>query len=91
MDVEELLKLKRPLTDEEAAYIEEQVLLLAKELQAEVAKITKHLDPSDPDVAKLRAAPAKIIGGIEAAINVPSGNAAEDASIARQKAEAVYD
>lgn len=91
MDVDELMKLERPFTDEEQEFMEQQVLGLAKQLQSEIEKITKDLDPADPVVARLRAAPAKARQSIEKAIDVRADVlAAEDASIARQKAAAVY-
>ena len=68
MDVNELMELERPLTDEEMAFMEEKLLELTRELGSEIARITKDLDPNDPDVAKLRAGPAKIRHHLESAI-----------------------
>ncbi|MGQ0562644.1 MAG: hypothetical protein ACT443_12315 [Gemmatimonadota bacterium] len=68
MDANELLALKRPLTDEEMAVVEQELLSLAQQLGTEISKITRNLDPNDPLIAKLRAAPAKITHNIEQAI-----------------------
>jgi hypothetical protein len=68
VDVNELMNLKRQLTDDEMDFIEQQLLSRARELDAEIQKLTKDLDADDPDVAKLRAAPAKITRGVESAI-----------------------
>lgn len=70
MNVDELMKLERPLTDDEAAFMEEEVLKLAKALTDEVANLTRDLDPDDPVVAKLRESPRTIIENIEAAIEL---------------------
>lgn len=40
MDANELLALDRPLTPEEMAFVEQEVLKLAKQLRDEVARIT---------------------------------------------------
>lgn len=92
MDVNELLKLTRPLTDEEAAFMEEEVLKLARQLNSEVKQITAHLDPNDPTVATLRAKTENVVRNIELARDADAQHQADDdASIARQKAAAIYE
>lgn len=91
MDVDELMNLKRPLTDEETAFLEQNLLSLTRELGVEIRKLTANLDPADPVVAKLRDAPARITRNVESAIEC---RAAEKASHAdekkRGKADVVY-
>jgi hypothetical protein len=67
MDVNELMNLNRPLTNEEAAFLEQEVLKLAHELDGEISKITRDLDPNDPEIARLIAAPRNIKEAIAAA------------------------
>ena len=72
MNVDELMNLDRPLTDEEMAFMEQEVLKLARQLKTEVANITSDLDPSDPVVARLREGPTSVERSIEAAIECRS-------------------
>ena len=85
MDVDELMKLKRPLTSEEMAFMEEKLLELTRELGSEIAKITKDLDPNDPDVAKLLAAPGKIRHNIESAIECRAEEAVHESRRDRRR------
>jgi hypothetical protein len=90
MDLDELLNHARTLAGQESCS-EDDVAKVAQELQDEVARITQHLDPNDPDVVALRARAADIIHNIELALAADAEQRAfDDASIARQKAAAVY-
>ena len=99
MDVDELMNLKRPLTDEEMEFLEQKLLSRARELDAEIQKLTKDLDADDPVVAKLRAAPAKITRGVESAIECRVAVAEIETSASRdsahknenREAEVLYD
>jgi hypothetical protein len=72
MDINELMNANRPLTAAELAFMEEEVLKLAKELQAEVAQITATVDPEHRFLAdRLRCAAARTVENIEKAIAVP--------------------
>jgi hypothetical protein len=91
MNVEELLKLERPLTNAEMVFVENEVLKLAEQLKTTVAEVTKDLDPNDPDVITLHQKTASIAHNIRLAKSVDEDQRADDdASIARQKADAVY-
>ena len=68
MDIEELLNAKRPLTPAEMAFMEEEVLKLAKELEAEVAQLTASVAPEHRFLAdRLRKAAASTVENIEKA------------------------
>ncbi len=72
MDINELMNANRPLTAAELAFMEEEVLRLAKELQAEVAQITATVDPEHRSlVDQLQSAAARTVENIEKAIAVP--------------------
>lgn len=90
MDVNELLQLDRPLTDEKTAFMEEQVLQTAKQLHSKLKELTKeHADK--PEVQKLLMHSKNTVDNIELAIGPdPAQLAEDDASIARQRAAAVY-
>lgn len=91
MDVNELLKLKRPLTDEEAAFLEQEVLNVARELQGHIDTIAARMDPEDPDATRLKAAAPNIVRNIEKALSVDAEIiASDDAAMARQNAAAIY-
>ncbi|HUP88328.1 MAG TPA: hypothetical protein VM100_03215 [Longimicrobiales bacterium] len=91
MNVKELLRLKRPLTSAEMVVVEDEVLKLTEQLKSNVAEITKDLDPNDPDVVALKQHVAKAEHNVKLTKAVDDEQrAADDASIARQKAEAVY-
>ena len=68
MNVNDLLKLKRPLTDEESDFLEQETLALANQLKDEVEQLTKDMDPDDPVVAHLRAHTANVGLNLEQAI-----------------------
>jgi hypothetical protein len=72
MNADELMLLDRPLTPEESAFLEQEVLKLAKELEAKVTSISEQID--DPEhqylVDKLRGAAGRTVASIEAAIAV---------------------
>ncbi len=77
MDVDELLSLDRELTDEETAFMERELLKLARELEAAVASITEEAsndEEGDPEkeaaLAQLRNAAGRTVASIEAAIAV---------------------
>ena len=74
MNVDELMALERPLTDEEMAFMEQEVLKLAKALQAEVARITADIEPGHEDlVDRLRGAASRTVENIDAAIALGPG------------------
>ena len=69
MNVEELLAADRKLTDEETAFLEQEVLKLAKQLQSMVTEITAEVGPEDQDlVDQLRGAAGRTVANIEEAI-----------------------
>jgi hypothetical protein len=69
MNADEIMALERPLTDEETAFLEQEVLKLAKALQAEVARITADIEPGHEDlVERLRNAAGRTVENIDAAI-----------------------
>ena len=68
MNVEELLELKRPLTREEAEFLERETLSLAEKLRDAVAELTRDLDPDDAVVQELKAHPANVVRNVEQAI-----------------------
>jgi hypothetical protein len=72
MNVEELLKLERPLTDEEAAFMEDELLKLTRELHTEVMKICEKVEPQSAFLAnKLKQAAVRTLENVEAAVAVP--------------------
>jgi hypothetical protein len=71
MNVDELLALDRPLTREEEAFLEQELLKLAQELQSVVAKIADQTDPEHQEmVERLRSAAGRTLENIEAAIAI---------------------
>ena len=71
MNVDELLSADRKLTAEETAFLEQEVLKLAKQLQSMVADITADTGPEHQDlVDQLRSAAVRTVTNIEAAIAI---------------------
>src|SRR5262245_45015971 len=65
------MALDRPLTRQEEAFMEQELLKLAQELQSAVAKIADQIDPEHQDmVERLRGAADRTLENIEAAIEV---------------------
>jgi hypothetical protein len=72
MNVEDLLKLKRPLTIEEAAFMEEELLKLTRELHKEVMTICEKVEPQSAFLAnKLKQAAVRTLENVEAAVAIP--------------------
>jgi hypothetical protein len=72
MNVDELMKLDRPLTDEEADFMEQQVLLLAKELQRMMGELSLEVEKKDPKLAaEMRRPPARMVQAIQNAMEIP--------------------
>ena len=75
MNVDELMALERPLTAEETGFLEQEVLKLAKQLQAHVKRITADIDPAHDDlVDRLRSAANRTVRSIDAAIALGPGD-----------------
>ena len=69
MNVDELLALERALTPEETAFLEQEVLKLAREFEAHVARVTAEIEPGHDDlVDRLRSAASRTVRSIDAAI-----------------------
>jgi hypothetical protein len=72
MNVDELMNADRPLTPEELAFLEEELLKLARELQSAVSTIVQECAPEHHHlVDRLQRAADSTVANIEAAIAVP--------------------
>jgi hypothetical protein len=91
MDLKKLLNRVTTLTNPDNPGSEEELRNVVQQLKSEVDRVTRDLDPNDPAVVKLRGSTAKMVHNIEMALAVDEEQrAADDASIARQKAAAIY-
>ena len=71
MNIDELLALDRALTDEEAAFMEQELLKTARELQAMAEAITAEIPPEHQHIAEhLRNATRRTVQSIEAAVEL---------------------
>lgn len=72
MDVNELMTVDRPLTVEEMAFMEEELLKVAKAFQSEIEKICAGVSEQDPVAAEeLRGSANRLVQNIEAAAAIP--------------------
>jgi hypothetical protein len=68
MDVDELLALDRPLTDEEFAFLEQKLLETVREFHALVEEMLPQVAPQEPFLAeRLRNAADSILANVEEA------------------------
>ena len=72
MDVDELLALERPLTQEECEFIEQELLKTAKEFQKLAAELTEEIAREDPEMAEqLQRSARAMVLNIEEAAAIP--------------------
>jgi hypothetical protein len=71
MDLDALLGKPGPLTDDELAFIEQNLLLLSRALVGEISEITGKIQDEEPELArKLEGSAASVLLNVENAINV---------------------
>ncbi|MGH7468169.1 MAG: hypothetical protein ACRENP_09300 [Longimicrobiales bacterium] len=72
MNVDELLAADRELTDEEFAFLEQQALAVARELETTMAELAKKVGESDPALARAVMRPAhNLVAALEQAVAIP--------------------
>ncbi len=72
MNVDELLAADRPLTNEEMAFLEQQTLVLARELQALMTELSEEMKQKDPELAREILRPARnMVKALEEAAAIP--------------------
>jgi hypothetical protein len=72
MNVDELLAADRELTDEEFAFLEQQALAVARELERAMAELASKVEETDPALARAVTQPAhNLVKALEQAAAIP--------------------
>jgi hypothetical protein len=77
MDLEALLAKEGRLTDEEMAFIEQNLLVMSRAFVSEIAKLTRQMEAEEPELARqLEASAASVLLNVEKAVNIDVPQAA---------------